>query len=245
MQVDLEFISKLQALDRRITELKKEVAELPKQIAVIEKQLEHHTRQLDAAKAVLVANQKERKQKDLDIQTFQQKMTKLKDQMQGAKNNEQFKAFQNEIDFAQAGITKAEERIIALMEEAEPLDKNVKAADKALATERNTVKAQQTTARERTAADQKELGERTVERAELVKSTPPKLVAAYDRVRRKYPSGVVLAEVNTGTGRCSACQIQLRPQYLQDLKAGLDLLTCEMCGRILFYNPPVSRVDMS
>ena len=32
----------------------------------------------------------------------------------------------------------------------------------------------------------------------------------------------------------------LRPQYLQDLRKGEQLLTCESCGRILIYNPPVS-----
>ena len=32
----------------------------------------------------------------------------------------------------------------------------------------------------------------------------------------------------------------LRPQFFQDLRHSEDLMQCESCGRILFYNPPVS-----
>ena len=42
------------------------------------------------------------------------------------------RAFQNEIDFCQKEIRKSEDRILELMGESEPLDKNVKAAEAAL-----------------------------------------------------------------------------------------------------------------
>ena len=87
MNVALEQVSKLQNLDLRILELKREVALLPKQVAEIEKQLEAHAKKLDAEKGVLAANQRERKQKELDILTATQKISKLKDQMLQAKNN--------------------------------------------------------------------------------------------------------------------------------------------------------------
>ena len=53
-------------------------------------------------------------------------MSKLRDQMAGAKTNEQYKAFQNEIAYASGEIRKAEDRILDFMEQSEPLDKNVK-----------------------------------------------------------------------------------------------------------------------
>ncbi len=45
-----------------MTALEKEVAALPKHIAVIEKALDSHLRKLEADKAALTANQKDRKQ---------------------------------------------------------------------------------------------------------------------------------------------------------------------------------------
>jgi len=67
--------------------------------------------------------------------------------------------------------------------------------------------------------------------------------SAYDRILKKWRGGVVVAEAVAG--RCSACQILLRPQYFQDLKKGSELMFCESCGRILYYNPPVSFEDVA
>ena len=105
---------------------------MPVHIAEIEKKLVSHERKLEADRAALSANQKERKKCEGDIQMQEQKISKLKDQMLQAKTNDQYRAFQNEIDFCQNEIRKFEDRILELMGESEPLDKNVKAAEVAL-----------------------------------------------------------------------------------------------------------------
>ena len=107
MLADLELLVKMQGLDIRANQLRKEIALLPKEIAEIEKALVAHARKLDADRALLASNQRERKQKDLDIKTQQAKVAKLRDQMAAAKTNEQFRAFQNEIDFCEAEIRKS------------------------------------------------------------------------------------------------------------------------------------------
>ncbi len=65
----------------------------------------------------------------------------------------------------------------------------------------------------------------------------PPAYAAYQRIRKKWHGTVVAEAID---GRCSACQIVLRPQFFQDLKHSEELMFCESCGRILTYNPPVS-----
>ena len=232
----------LQSLDQRIAALEKEVADLPKHIAAIEKTLESHVRKLEADRSALAANQKDRKKLEGDIQVHQQKISKLKDQMLGAKTNEQFRAFQHEIEFEEKQVRTAEDRILDLMSESEPLDANVKKAEAALREEKLSVEAEKTQARERTAADQAQLDQLRGERAQAVAKLPSVTVAAYQRIRKKW-RGIVIAEAVDG--RCSACQIQLRPQYLQDLKRGEALMVCESCGRFLFHNPPVNFEDVA
>jgi uncharacterized protein len=240
MHPDTHLVTRLQALDQRIAALEKEVATLPKHIASIEKTLESHLRRLEADRAALSANQKERKKLEGDIQMHEQKTSKLKEQMLGAKTNEQYKAFQHEIDYLAKEIRTAEDRILDLMSESEPLDANVKMAEVALKEEKQTVESEKTRARERTLADQAEIKQLAGERTEAAAKLPPPTLLTYERVRKKW-SGLAIAEV-TG-GRCVACQIMLRPQFYQDLKKGEQLLTCESCGRILIYNPPVSFED--
>src|SRR6202163_2584361 len=139
MHPDVHLVIQLQSLDQKITTLEQEVAALPKHIAVIEKALESHIRKLEADKAALSANQKDRKKLEGDIQVHEQKVSKLRDQMLLAKTNEQYRAFQNEIDFVAKEIRKAEDRILELMAESEPLDQNVKKAEVALKEEKQVV----------------------------------------------------------------------------------------------------------
>src|SRR3954454_19895058 len=115
MLPDLKLVIRLQDIDNRLTELTREIATLPKHIAEIEKKLVSHERKLEVDRAALAANQKERKKCEGDIQVQEQKISKLKDQILGAKPNEQYRLFQNEIDFCQKEIRKAEDRILALM----------------------------------------------------------------------------------------------------------------------------------
>src|SRR5271165_7214307 len=155
MLPDLKLVIRLQEIDSRLAELAREIAALPKHIAEIEKRLVSHERKLEADRAALAANQKERKKCETDIQTQDQKISKLKDQMLQVKTNEQYRAFQTEIEFCQNEIRKSEDRILELMGESEPLDKNVKAAEAALKVEKAEVEAEKLKARERTAVDEK------------------------------------------------------------------------------------------
>src|ERR1700740_3030412 len=125
MTAEMEQVTRLQSVDLKIADLEREIATLPKHIAHIEKPLDSHLRRLEADRAALTANQKERKQLEDDTKVEHQKVSKLKDQMLGAKTNEQYRAFQNEIGFCEQAIRKFEDRILDLMAEAVPLDANV------------------------------------------------------------------------------------------------------------------------
>ncbi len=242
MHPDLKLAVRLQEIDNRLADLAREIASLPKHIAEIEKKLGAHERKLEADRAALSANQKERKQRESEIQMQEQKISKLKDQMLQAKTNDQYRAFQNEIDFCQKEIRRFEDRILELMSESEPLDKNVKAAEAALKQEKAQVESEKSQARERTAADQLASKELEAERASIAGTMSKAVYDRYERTR-KARKGVAMAEVVDG--RCSACHLALRLQYFQDLKRGEQIYSCENCQRILYYNPPVKVEDLS
>jgi len=239
---DLKLVIRLQEIDRRLLDFAREIAALPKHVAEIERKLISHERKLEADRAALLANQKERKKCEGDIQMQEQKVSKLKDQMAGAKTNEVFRAFQLEIDFCAKEIRKSEDRILELMGESEALDKNVKAADADLKAEKALVEAEKQQTRERTAAAQKALQELETERAGIVASVKPATYQRYERAR-KARKGIAVAEVIGG--RCSVCNITLRLQFFQDLKRSEEIMVCESCQRILYYNPPQSFDDLA
>ncbi|HLH03380.1 MAG TPA: C4-type zinc ribbon domain-containing protein [Bryobacteraceae bacterium] len=236
MLQDLALALRLQALDRKLASLEDEIARLPKHIAEIERKLESHKRRLEADQAALAANQRDRKKLEGDIQVHQQKVSKLKEQMLGAKTNEQYKAFQNEIAYAEGEVRKAEDRILDLMEQSEPLEKNVKAAQDALKEEQQHVEREKESARSRTAADRAELAAKGEERKGIAAQMTPSFYDTYERIRKKTKNTPI---ADATEGRCGACQIALRPQFFQDLRKGDKIMQCESCGRILTYNPVI------
>src|SRR5260221_14682836 len=172
MHPDTHLVILLQSLDQKIAALEKEIAALPKHLALVEKTLESHIRKLEADRAALLANQKDRKKLEGEIQLHEQKISKLRDQMLQAKTNEQYRAFQHEIEYIEKEIRKAEDRILELMSESEPLDANVKKADAALKEEKQVVESEKAKARERTSADQAELVKLRADRSETVTKLP-------------------------------------------------------------------------
>lgn len=241
MLPDLRLAIQLQDLDKRISELQSEIAALPRHIAAIEKTLDSHIRKLEADRAALAANQRDRKRMEGDIQTQEQRISKLRDQMLGAKTNDEYSAFRHEIEFCEKEIRKLEDRILERMTESEPLDQNLKTAEAALAKEKQQVAAEQQAVHKRTALDRKTLEEVRQQRAEAAAKMDRNILNAYERLR-KSRKGVAVAEALDGG--CSACHMALRLQFFQDLRRGDRVMFCESCGRILYYNPPVEAENL-
>jgi len=239
---DVELAVRLQALDFRIAGLSKEIAALPKHIDDIEKKLGAHERRLEIDRAAISANQKERKKFDTGVQDFQAKISKLRDQTASAKTNEQYRAFQHEIEFCEREIRSAEDQILDLMGSAEALDRNVKSAETSLKEERGLVEAEKLRAQKRTTADRKRMEELQTERKGIVSQMTPAFAANYERIR-KIRAGIAVSEAIDG--RCVQCHITLRPQFLQELKRGEKVMVCESCARILYINPPKSPEDLA
>jgi uncharacterized protein len=242
MLPDLQSVVRLQDLDNRVAELTREISALPIHISEIEKKLESHQRKLDADRAALSANQKDRKKAEGEIQIQEQKISKLKGQMLDAKTNEIYRAFQSEIEFCEKEIRRQEDHILELMSESEPLEKNVKAAEVALGEEKKQVEAEKQEARARTAVDTKALDELNAERKALVAGISVGVYRNYERIR-KGRKGIAVAEAVDG--RCAVCHMAMRLQFFQDLRKGDQVMVCESCGRILYYNPPVAVEDLA
>ncbi len=241
MHSDAKAAIRLQEVDNQAAELSKQVSALPKHIAEIEKKLAGHERRVEVDKAALVANAKERKRLEGEIQIQQQKISKLREQMLSAKNNDQYKSFQYEVDYCVGEVRKHEDRILELMSESEPLDKNVKVAEQALSEEKKHVETEKAQARQKTAVDEKKLAELRARRAAAAAEISPDVLKEYERLR-KARRGIAVAEV--GDGRCAACHISVRPQFMQELRRGDKVMFCESCGRILIYNPPQSVEEL-
>jgi uncharacterized protein len=232
MSSDRSAIREIQRLDLQIGKLRAEIDRLPKYVAEIENKLAAHRRQLAEEKAALENSAKERKQFEAKITDVEGKIARLQGQLNEAKTNVQFRAFQHEIEYARNEISKFEDRILDQMEQAEALQERVAKAEVSLAEEAKKVASEVEQTRAAVAKDEELLKGIVADRGGVAPSIPPQLMRLYDRIRKKR-DGVAVAEVESG--RCTACNVVVRPHMLQRLGAGDEVMTCEFCGRILFF----------
>ena len=232
MPTDLYLARRIQQLDDRIAELTREIDNLPRHVGVIESRLASHKRELDDTQAVLAENGKLHRQLEGQVSDFRQKISKFQDQMNGARTNEQFRAFQHEIQYCRDKIDQLEEGILDKMEEAEALEENVAKAQADLKLESAKVAADVEQARHRIEADKRDREKQRAARASLTAQIAPEALREYERVRKAR--GTAVAAVMDEN--CGACHVRLRPKFLQDLQQlAHGVLTCESCGRIVYF----------
>ncbi len=68
-------------------------------------------------------------------------------------------------------------------------------------------------------------------RSEYIADSPKRLAEFYRLCERKGGRAVVRAVA----GSCSACHVRLRPALYQALRVSGEVVTCDSCKRILFY----------
>src|SRR5437763_264927 len=226
MHADLENLIKLEQVDREIARLSAEVAALPKRVAEIEHQLSDAKAKVEQAKTAIKSQEQKRRGLESDIQSFQQKIAKFRDQSLDVKTNDQYRALMHEIEFAQAEIRKAEDKILEIMEGAELFDRQVKTSEVELKAQSAQVEKEKQEAHALTAKDEASLKELKAERGTLRSGAKGELLDLYDRVLKARKTALAEAREQ----RCTACYVLMRPQKWNELKAEVEIMTCDSCG---------------
>jgi hypothetical protein len=233
MNADLERLIELEKVDREALRLTEEVATLPKRVAAIEEKLAEHKAAVEKAKARIKGNEASRRQNEADIKGFQEKIAKYRSQSSSVKTNDEYRALMHEVEFAEKQISGCEDKILELMIGLENDEKALKVAEAELKTESADVEKEKAEARVRTAEDEKLLAGLKTKREQLRAGVNDSAMAHYDRVMRQRKSAIAEARDQ----KCLACFVMLRPQTWQEIRTNEQIITCNSCGRILYFDP--------
>jgi predicted nucleic acid-binding Zn-ribbon protein len=236
MHPDLEKMITLQALDVEARRLNEEIAALPKRVAQLAAEGEAAKKQLAATVASLAKEETLRRGQELEIKDHQQKAARLAKQMDVVTTTAQAAALEHEIAFAKGEVSRLEDAELESMERTETLEASKKDSEETVANlTRRHAELRASTA-EHIARDRELVGEIEGKRVELRPQIGEDALSTYDRIAKSR--GTALSE---GVDhKCSACQMMVRPQRWNDLRdrsSDDQMLTCETCGRILYWDP--------
>src|SRR5215471_11337505 len=129
MNADLANLIELEKVDREIARLNDEVATLPKRVAAIEEKLAEDKAAVEKAKTAIKTNEAGRRKLEADIQGFQQKIVKYREQSSSVKTNDEYRALMHEVEFTEKQISGSEDKILELMIALEAEEKALKTAE--------------------------------------------------------------------------------------------------------------------
>jgi len=125
-----------------------------------------------------------------------------------------------------------EEEIIKMLDQTEAADEEVKKEKERLKQIEKQFQERESELKQKEKAAQESLQGLKKKREEIIAQVPPDVRSFYDIIVQKK-QGLALVKINGEI--CGACQLQLRPQLINEVRLGNSLIVCENCTRILYY----------
>ena len=232
MQSELEQLLILQDRDQKIKQIQAEVRTLPQQRAQLEAQLNASIAAVTAAKGKAQQVEVAKKNLELDVGTRETSISRLRTQQYETRKNEEFRAIGNEIERYQKEIQGIEDQELELMEQADKLKIEVADAEKVASTARESVARQTADLESKAEALEVRLQALTGERAQIASGVDEDVL---DRFQRLFASKGDAAVVGLRHEVCTGCHMKLTPQTVHRVKGERELVSCEQCGRILYW----------
>jgi hypothetical protein len=237
MQAHIENLVKLQAVELERAGLAQAARALPAEIAQAEAALAAAQRQAAEASSALSREESLRIRLEREITTHRQKAARYRSQQNTLTTDDQAKASEHELRFAEAEAERLENEAFASLERSE-------AQEAALVAARAQVESLARAlyqARERVRLRQAEIDHQqaglAAQRETLRPLIEPEWLTRFDRLCASRGTGIARAD----NMQCTGCRMGVRPQTWNQLRDG-QLLACDSCARLLYWDPAFAPI---
>ncbi|HOW42931.1 MAG TPA: C4-type zinc ribbon domain-containing protein [Candidatus Omnitrophota bacterium] len=231
LKSQLETLVRLQEVDSQIYDLTEEKRAQPLEIEALKNAFEEKKKNLAAQEKGYLDAQKEKKDRELELQTQEENVKKLQTQLYQLKTNKEYSAMLGQINDAKADASTIEDRILESMDKIERSRSSVEEEKKKLQAEEGVFNAQKQKIEQRIKEIDDQLARLGVQRKEILPDIDKTIISQYERIL-KNREGLAIVAVKNNT--CSGCNMLVPPQVINMIQMYERIITCEVCNRILF-----------
>lgn len=233
----LDQLYRLQTRIRFVQESEKRRDTVPEDLVEVDREFQDKVQAVRALKARLAEADFERRKAEAELADLKEQLKKYQAQLRSVQSSREYSAALNEIDGVEKQIRGTEDHLLELEEEIEKASGELNEREQTLPaeTEQHEERMKDWRAEQRTINEQLEGAREEIARLEA--EIPPRDRAEFRRLIEKKHGLAVALVVH---GSCSACHVKVRPAAMQILKQGREIVYCDSCKRILYYEPQSS-----
>jgi predicted nucleic acid-binding Zn-ribbon protein len=229
----LEQLYRLQDRIRFVQDRERLRDTVPEDLVEVDREFKERLEAVKRIRERLAEAERESRAAEADLADLKEKQKKYQAQLRSVQSSREYSAFLNEIDGVEKLMRAAEDRLLNLEEEIETSRADLVSREESLPaeTEQHEVRLKDWRAAQRAINEELEMAQEEIRRLEA--EIQPRERSEFHRLLDKKRGLAVSRVVNNS---CSACHVKIRPAALQVLKSGREIVYCDSCKRILYYD---------
>jgi len=235
MKAELQKLIALQNLDTTIRKLEKAQESIPERRAEIEKEFDQRAFEIRALENRRDEAKITRARLENEVVEQRGRAERAERNLMSSKKQDEYTAAIREADAARKQISGLETQILEQLETLEQTEAALAERADEIATLNSDRDARLKAFDDETGSIAERLTIARKEREELFANLPKQISGMYARIKARIRDGVAVAEARNRS--CTACFMSLRPQVMTEIRRGEEILTCDNCGRILYWVP--------
>jgi len=228
----LKLLIELQEIDSSILSIAERIEALPGKLEQFKAPFKEANILLQKAKTQFESLGKNKKDKEVETEEFQEKINKLKSKSKEIKTNKEYEAFLKEIEGFEKEKYKIEDQILSIMEKLEAFAKDMQKEEARVKKTEEEFRQQEKALEEEKAKLHAEMETYKTKRKEFVAKVDGELYEQYMNLLKRSGG---LAVVPAKNEVCLGCNTNIPPQQYNDIKKSDNIYNCYYCKRILFY----------
>ena len=233
MKAELQKLVALQNLDTTIRKLEKDLEAIPQRRARIEEEFDRRAFEIRALENRRDEAKHTRARLENEVIEQKGRAERAERNLMSSKKQDEYTAAIREADAARKQISTLETQILETLESLEQVDASLKERADEIAGLNSDREAKLKSFDDETLAQSDQLTTARSERDQVLAALPKALSSMYGRISARIRDGIAVAEARNRS--CTACFMSLRPQVMAEIRRGEEVITCDNCGRILYY----------